>query len=132
MKSKKNLLIVIAVVVVIIALIFIVKGRNSSVVAPSNENVSTETEQPAIFPPAGKMTDAIFVELMARSRVGLENGDNEWMPTEEGDKFMNFLQQQGISFKELEEYADALASDPVRSQEVDIKLSNRLTELRGK
>ncbi len=132
MKSKKNLLILIAVVVVIIVLALVLKGKNSSVVAPANENVPTETKQPTILPTAGKMTDDIFVEAIARSVVGMEKGDNEWMPNEEGGKFMNFLQQYGISFQELEEYADALALDPVRSQEVDIKLSNRLTELKGK
>ncbi|HPC30955.1 MAG TPA: hypothetical protein PK119_00615 [Candidatus Paceibacterota bacterium] len=69
------------------------------------------------------------MEALSRSIVGTENGDNKGIPTEEGGKFMNFLQQYGINFKELEEYSDALSLDPVRSQEVSTKLSNRLTKL---
>jgi len=135
MKQKKLLIAIIAVVI-IIAVVVIVGRKNHSAVAPVNEAITNENSESIVSGSipvyqSGQLTDELFAELMARSQVGIENNDLDWLPNEQGVKFMEFLNQHGISYKALDEYASGLASDPTRSYNVDQMMQQKVAELKG-
>ena len=77
----------------------------------------------------GKMTMDIYVEGTAKSNVGLQKGDLEWGPTEGGKKFMNFLQENGVTLEQYANYSEKITQDAALMQEFAQRVANRVKEL---
>jgi len=133
MDSKKNLMIIGAVIILMIIIILGWKGvgnkTGSDSTIPANGNLITtdttiEAGEQTTGGSIGKMTDDIFIEMIAQADYYAQKNPAGWAAYEQ-----NLLQKYGVTEENLTAYSNLLENDPQHAQVITEKYIQRLTEL---
>ncbi len=139
MDSRKILMIIVAVVIVAIIGVLAWKGignktGSNSTVPTTEEPITTETttseggEQTtggqATGGSIGKMTDDIYIEILAQAAYYGQKDPTSW-PAQAKVLFAKY----GVTEKDITAYGETLEEDPWHAQEIAKKYMQRLSEL---
>jgi len=133
MHTKRNLIIVVVIVVVLIVAgllwrggVFgskeITTGEFTSQPGINEETDNQVAEKSSSF---GKLTDDIFIEIIAQ----VMNYQSQKNPNTYALNIKNLYEKYGVTEANLNAYNNELSKDPVRTQAVVQKYTQRLMEL---
>lgn len=128
MNSKKILIIIMAVVIVAIIGVLIWKGVGNRTsfdsTVPTTENpITTDT---SVGGSIGKMTDDIYIEMLAQSSNPQMMNPNVWAASMKA-----LYAKYGITEENITAYGKELENDPQRLAEIGQKYMQRAMELRN-
>ncbi|MFA5095341.1 MAG: hypothetical protein WC447_01610 [Candidatus Paceibacterota bacterium] len=130
MSSKKSLITVIVIIIVLIAGWYLWKGVGT---APVSTPLTGETSQPGAEGQTseqtgsgdiGKMTDDIYVELIAQAAYQAQKDPASYAST-----MQNLYEKYGITEENITAYGEALSKDPTRAQAIAQKYAEELQKL---
>lgn len=146
MNSKKLLITIGAIVVVLVIGAFLWRGVKTAPVSPSSTEGITPVTQPGVEGQAGgqgegqtitsgqtavggigKMTDEIYIEILAQSGYYAQKHPTDSMGAISHTK--DLYKKYGITAENLSAYGEELEKDPLHQGEIGARLAQRLQEL---